>query len=55
MAGQHPSGFNPHLPGRGYRMVAQGVGAMMWFFIFYRFRQDGAKLLVRMIVHTWPL
>ncbi|KAJ6499163.1 hypothetical protein C8R45DRAFT_1093415 [Mycena sanguinolenta] len=45
MAGPHPPGFHPHLPGRGYTFLAKGVGAMMWFFIFYRLRQDGGKLL----------
>ncbi|KAJ6594041.1 hypothetical protein B0H19DRAFT_1093489 [Mycena capillaripes] len=39
-------GFHPHLPGRGYTLLARGVGATMWFFIFYRLRQDGGKLLV---------
>ncbi|KAJ7217912.1 hypothetical protein GGX14DRAFT_356977, partial [Mycena pura] len=32
------SGFNPHLPGRGYSLLAKGIGATMWFFIFYRLR-----------------
>ncbi|KAF7361776.1 hypothetical protein MVEN_00521800 [Mycena venus] len=36
MAGPHR--FHPHLPGRGYTFLAKGVGAMMWFFIFYRLR-----------------
>ncbi|KAJ7703055.1 hypothetical protein B0H17DRAFT_922353, partial [Mycena rosella] len=31
-------GFHPHLPGRGYTLLAKGVGATMWFFIFYRLR-----------------
>ncbi|KAJ3763978.1 hypothetical protein EV360DRAFT_32300 [Lentinula raphanica] len=38
-------GFHPHLPGFRYNFLAKGLGATMWFFIFYRFRQDGAKLL----------
>ncbi|KAJ7072202.1 hypothetical protein C8F01DRAFT_233925 [Mycena amicta] len=45
MAGHHPPGFHPHLPGRGYTLLAKGIGATMWFFIFYRLRQDGGKLL----------
>ncbi|KAJ7446203.1 hypothetical protein B0H11DRAFT_2227148 [Mycena galericulata] len=45
MAGQHSPGFHPHLPGRGYTLLAKGIGATMWFFIFYRLRQDGGKLL----------
>ncbi|KAJ7783321.1 hypothetical protein B0H16DRAFT_1496329 [Mycena metata] len=46
MAGSpHSPGFHPHLPGRGYTLLARGVGATMWFFIFYRLRQDGGKLL----------
>ncbi|KAJ7076357.1 hypothetical protein B0H15DRAFT_893408 [Mycena belliarum] len=45
MAGHHPSGFHPHLPGRGYSLLAKGIGATMWFFIFYRLRQDGGKLM----------
>ncbi|KAJ3748903.1 hypothetical protein DFH05DRAFT_1474725 [Lentinula detonsa] len=47
MAGHASGGFNPHLPGFRYNFLAKGLGATMWFFIFYRFRQDGGKLLVR--------
>ena len=32
------SGFHPHLPGFGYQLLAKGLGATMWFFIFYRAR-----------------
>ncbi|KAJ2931287.1 hypothetical protein H1R20_g5783, partial [Candolleomyces eurysporus] len=39
------AGFQPHLPGARYNFLAKFVGASMWFFIFYRARQDGAKLL----------
>ncbi|KAJ8588496.1 hypothetical protein M405DRAFT_250264 [Rhizopogon salebrosus TDB-379] len=46
MAGAHPSGFNPHLPGFRYQFLAKTLGATMWFFIFYRAREDGPKLLV---------
>ncbi|KIM40229.1 hypothetical protein M413DRAFT_446397 [Hebeloma cylindrosporum] len=45
MAGGYTPGFHPHLPGRGYKFLSQALGATMWFFIFYRARQDGAKLL----------
>ncbi|BGP42073.1 hypothetical protein JCM10450v2_006159 [Rhodotorula kratochvilovae] len=48
MAGAHAhpaGGFHPHLPGLGYRLGAKFLGASMWFFLFYRARQDGAVLL----------
>ncbi|KDR75753.1 hypothetical protein GALMADRAFT_248425 [Galerina marginata CBS 339.88] len=45
MAGGHAPGFHPHLPGVGYNFLAKALGASMWFFIFYRARKDGAKLL----------
>ncbi|KAJ8488903.1 hypothetical protein ONZ51_g3233 [Trametes cubensis] len=51
MAGQHGSGFNPHLPGFKHRFLATTLGATMWFFIFYRARKDGAKLLG--LKHPW--
>ncbi|KJA28974.1 hypothetical protein HYPSUDRAFT_115806, partial [Hypholoma sublateritium FD-334 SS-4] len=38
-------GFHPHLPGAGYNFLAKALGASMWFFIFYRARKDGAKLI----------
>ncbi|OAX44106.1 hypothetical protein K503DRAFT_795717 [Rhizopogon vinicolor AM-OR11-026] len=50
MASGHPSGFNPHLPGFRYQFLAKALGATMWFFIFYRAREDGPKLLGR---HPW--
>ena len=31
-------GFNPRLPGAKINFLAKGLGAMMWFFIFYRMR-----------------
>ncbi|KAF9517169.1 hypothetical protein BS47DRAFT_1291149, partial [Hydnum rufescens UP504] len=43
-------GFHPHLPSFGHRFLAKGLGATMWFFIFYRAKQDGPKLLG---VHPW--
>ncbi|KZP34178.1 hypothetical protein FIBSPDRAFT_1035268 [Athelia psychrophila] len=45
MAGHHSSGFHPHLPGFRYQFLSKAIGASMWFFIFYRARQDGSKLL----------
>ncbi|KZT67174.1 hypothetical protein DAEQUDRAFT_729413 [Daedalea quercina L-15889] len=52
MAGGHYSpGFHPHLPGFKYKFLATGLGATMWFFIFYRARKDGAKLLG--LSHPW--
>ncbi|KAJ3525900.1 hypothetical protein NM688_g8334 [Phlebia brevispora] len=44
------SGFHPHLPGFKYKFLATTLGATMWFFIFYRARKDGAKLLG---AHPW--
>ncbi|KAH7339408.1 hypothetical protein B0J17DRAFT_537881, partial [Rhizoctonia solani] len=43
-------GFHPHPPGFGHRFLAKTLGATMWFFIFYRAKQDGPKLLG---VHPW--
>ncbi|KAF8345958.1 hypothetical protein F5887DRAFT_964276 [Amanita rubescens] len=45
MAGAHQPGFHPHLPPFKYTFMAKALGASMWFFIFYRARKDGAKLL----------
>ncbi|ORX34386.1 hypothetical protein BD324DRAFT_653163 [Kockovaella imperatae] len=28
-----------------HRVLAKGMGATMWFFVFYRARQDGAVML----------
>ncbi|KIO28089.1 hypothetical protein M407DRAFT_40023, partial [Tulasnella calospora MUT 4182] len=43
-------GFHPHGPSRFHSFLAKGLGATMWFFIFYRARQDGPKLLG---AHPW--
>ncbi|KAI0730187.1 hypothetical protein C8Q72DRAFT_883531 [Fomitopsis betulina] len=52
MAGGHYSpGFHPHPPGLKHRFLATTLGASMWFFIFYRARKDGAKLLG--LSHPW--
>ena len=32
------AGFHPHLPSFMHRFLAKGLGAGMWFFIFYRAR-----------------
>ncbi|TFK73953.1 hypothetical protein BDN72DRAFT_893420 [Pluteus cervinus] len=45
MAGGSAPGFNPHLPGFKHTFLAKALGASMWFFIFYRLRQDGSKLV----------
>ncbi|KAF8893997.1 hypothetical protein BD779DRAFT_967730 [Infundibulicybe gibba] len=50
MAGAPSSGFHPHLPGFKHNFLAKALGATMWFFIFYRARQDGAKLIGK---HPW--
>ncbi|KAG2750306.1 hypothetical protein CY34DRAFT_801990 [Suillus luteus UH-Slu-Lm8-n1] len=49
--GSHPSGFNPHLPGLRYQILAKALGATMWFFMLYRAREDGPKLLG--LRHPW--
>ncbi|WVQ84066.1 hypothetical protein IAT38_006211 [Cryptococcus sp. DSM 104549] len=43
--GPHFPGFHPHAPSLLHRGLAKALGASMWFFIFYRARQDGAVLL----------
>ncbi|KZS98187.1 hypothetical protein SISNIDRAFT_480961 [Sistotremastrum niveocremeum HHB9708] len=44
------AGFHPHMPPWTHRFLGKALGATMWFFIFYRARQDGAKLLG---AHPW--
>lgn len=39
-------GFHPHRPAFKHRWGAKLLGATMWFFIFYRAKQDGPVLLV---------
>ncbi|EMD32043.1 hypothetical protein CERSUDRAFT_119047 [Gelatoporia subvermispora B] len=51
MAGHNGPGFHPHLPGFGHKLLSTTLGATMWFFIFYRARKDGAKLLG--LKHPW--
>ncbi|VDC07682.1 unnamed protein product [Peniophora sp. CBMAI 1063] len=38
-------GFHPHLPGFKHKFLGKALGATMWFWIFYRARQDYPKLL----------
>ncbi|CCM06208.1 uncharacterized protein FIBRA_08452 [Fibroporia radiculosa] len=51
MAGPYAPGFHPHLPGYKHKFLATALGATMWFWIFYRARKDGAKLLG--LRHPW--
>ncbi|OXG81899.1 hypothetical protein C348_03257 [Cryptococcus neoformans Gb118] len=44
-------GFHPHPPSLLHRGLAKALGASMWFFIFYRARQDGPALLG--LRHPW--
>ncbi|KZV89618.1 hypothetical protein EXIGLDRAFT_771605 [Exidia glandulosa HHB12029] len=39
-------GFHPHLPSPAFRWAGKGLGAVMWFFIFYRVRKDGASKML---------
>lgn len=34
----------PKIP-LGHRLLAKGLGATMWFWVFYRLREDGPVLL----------
>ena len=46
--GRRPyGGLEPHLPGPIHVNVAKYLQALMWFWVFYRFKEDGAVLLVR--------
>ncbi|KAJ1023065.1 hypothetical protein NDA13_005112 [Ustilago tritici] len=44
-------GFHPHQPALKHRWGAKLLGATMWFWIFYRAKQDGAVLLG--LKHPW--
>jgi hypothetical protein len=33
--------------------MATGVGAIMWFWLLYRAREDGAVVLVRFLIVVW--
>ncbi|KAI0036879.1 hypothetical protein K488DRAFT_81623 [Vararia minispora EC-137] len=48
--GQFKYGFHPHLPGFKHQFLAKALGATLWFWIFYRARKDGGKLLGE---HPW--
>ncbi|KAK3710553.1 hypothetical protein LTR37_010180 [Vermiconidia calcicola] len=47
--GAHPIHVHPARP--FYRFAATGLGAAMWFFLFYRMRKDGPALLG--LKHPW--
>ncbi|GAK66164.1 NADH dehydrogenase [ubiquinone] 1 beta subcomplex subunit 2-like isoform 2 [Moesziomyces antarcticus] len=44
-------GFAPHPPAFKHRWGAKLLGATMWFWIFYRAKQDGPVLLG--LKHPW--
>ncbi|TFL01606.1 hypothetical protein BDV98DRAFT_592862 [Pterulicium gracile] len=48
--GGYSPGFNPHLPGLRHTFLSKALGATMWFFLFYRVRKDGGKLIGK---HPW--
>ncbi|CAD6892476.1 unnamed protein product [Tilletia controversa] len=48
---QPSHGFHPHQPSALHRYSAKILGASMWFFIFYRAKQDGAVMLG--LKHPW--
>ncbi|KAG0152194.1 hypothetical protein CROQUDRAFT_35831 [Cronartium quercuum f. sp. fusiforme G11] len=50
-AGAPYGGFHPHLPTRWQRGAAKALGATMWFFMFYRIREDGAQVFFGQ--HPW--
>lgn len=39
-------GFHPHFPGFAHRFVGKTLGAVMWFWMMYRAKEDGPVLLV---------
>lgn len=40
-------GFHPHRPSALHRYTATLLGGTMWFWLFYRMKEDGPVLLVR--------
>ncbi|KAH9819163.1 hypothetical protein DFH28DRAFT_1122753 [Melampsora americana] len=44
-------GFHPHPPTRWQRGAAKALGATMWFFMFYRIREDGQQVFLGR--HPW--
>ena len=40
-------GFEPHMPTKTQINLAKYLQALMWFWVFYRFKEDGAVMLVR--------
>ncbi|KAJ7517400.1 hypothetical protein O6H91_21G022500 [Diphasiastrum complanatum] len=56
MAGGHGheisyGGLSLHAPKRWHTLTGKAMGAVMWFWIFYRAKQDGAALLG--LRHPW--
>ncbi|KAF9166767.1 hypothetical protein DFQ27_003762 [Actinomortierella ambigua] len=43
--------FHPHLPAKGYSIVAKTLGASMWFWVFYKAKQEGPVVLG--LQHPW--
>ena len=41
----HPLGFHPHPPDPIYQRLSTAIGATMWFWILYRFKEDGGVLM----------
>jgi hypothetical protein len=41
----YPLGFHPHPPDPIYQRLSTAIGATMWFWILYRFKEDGGVLL----------
>ncbi|CAH7671825.1 hypothetical protein BY996DRAFT_4585422 [Phakopsora pachyrhizi] len=44
-------GFNPPLPTLWHRTASKLLGGTMWFFMFYRIREDGAQVFLGR--HPW--
>jgi hypothetical protein len=44
--GGHGAAFPP-VPGRVYTVLGKAMGAVMWFWILHRAKEDGGALLVR--------
>lgn len=50
--GRRPyGGFEPHLPGPIHVNASKYMQALMWFWVFYRFKEDGAVMLG--LRHPW--
>ncbi|POW18718.1 hypothetical protein PSHT_05537 [Puccinia striiformis] len=44
-------GFNPPMPTLWQKTASKLLGATMWFFMFYRIREDGAQVFLGR--HPW--